>query len=258
MRSSAVAACAVITAISVSGCGPRAVAPERLLGVWHEVAPGETVESIARAHGADPAVVAELNDLPASGAVADRRELFVPTAKGGKVPGTGATPIAPKQSMTGETSIAPRPKAKADTSSTGLTQADCDPKTDKCLEWPVRGEVAARFGTRGGVQHDGIDIVAPEGTPVVAAESGRVVYSGDGIKGYGNMILVKHDGGLITVYAHNAANDVADGAAVARGQKIASVGRTGTATAPHLHFEVRRGETPEDPFRYLPRQEEDE
>ena len=248
MRSSAVAACAVITALSVSGCGPRAVAPERLLGVWHEVAPGETVESIAREHGADPAVVAELNDLPASGAVADRRELFVPTAKGGKVPGTGATPFAPKPKATGTASIAPKPAAAA----------ACDPKTGSCLEWPVRGEVAARFGTRGGVQHDGIDIVAPEGTPVVAAESGRVVYSGDGIKGYGNMILVKHDGGLITVYAHNAANDVADGAAVARGQKIATVGRTGTATAPHLHFEIRRGETPEDPFRYLPRQEDDE
>ncbi|MCK9462530.1 MAG: LysM peptidoglycan-binding domain-containing M23 family metallopeptidase [Proteobacteria bacterium] len=242
MRASALAGCAVALGLAFGGCGPRNVAPERLLGVWHEVAPGETVESIASAHGADPAVVAELNDLPASLAIADRRELFVPTREGGEPPGTGATPIAPKPLA--------KPEAKA--------AAECDPKSGRCLEWPARGEVAARFGAHGGVQHDGIDIVAPEGTQVVAAESGRVVYSGDGIKGYGNMILVKHDGGLITVYAHNAANDVADGAAVARGQKIASVGRTGTATAPHLHFEVRRGETPEDPLRHLPRKEDDE
>jgi hypothetical protein len=235
MRSSASALCAGALALCAAGCGPRAVAPDRLMGVWHEVAPGETARSIADEHGADPAVVAELNDLPPDAAITDRQEVFVPTEKGGKVPGTGATPIAPK------------PPAKA----------DCDPASGKCLEWPARGKLASTFGAHGAEQHDGIDISGPKGTPVVAAEAGRVVYSGDGIKGYGNMILIRHESGLITVYAHNDVNDAKDGDTVARGQKIASMGQSGTATAPHLHFEVREGETPLDPLLYLPRQEDD-
>jgi lipoprotein NlpD len=252
MRSSARALCAGAFALCAAGCGPRAVAPDRLVGVWHEVASGETARSIADEYGADPAVVAELNDLPPNAAITDRQEVFVPTAKGGKVPGTGATPIAPKPPATGEASIAPKPPAKAD-----LVKASCDPASGKCLEWPARGKLASTFGAHGGAQHDGIDITAPKGTAVVAAEAGRVVYSGDGIKGYGNMILIRHEGGLITVYAHNDVNDVKDGDTVARGQKIAAMGQSGTATAPHLHFEVREGENPLDPLRYLPRQEDD-
>ena len=193
MRSSARALCAGAFALCVVGCGPQAVAPARLVGVWHEVAPGETARSIAGAYGADPAVVAELNDVSPNAAITERREVFVPTGKGGEVPGTGATPIAPKPLANGESSIAPKPLAKA----------DCDPASGKCLEWPARGQLASTFGAHGGVQHDGIDIAAPKGTAVVAADSGRVVYSGDGIKGYGNMILIRHEGGLITVYAHN-------------------------------------------------------
>jgi len=241
MRSSARALCAGAFALCVAGCGPQAVAPDRLVGVWHEVAPGETARSIAGAYGADPAVVAELNDVPPNAAIKDRQELFVPTAKGGAVPGTGATPIAPK------------PPAKAD-----LVQASCVSGSGNCLEWPARGKLASTFGAHGGAQHDGIDIAAPKGTAVVAADSGRVVYSGDGIKGYGNMILIRHENGLITVYAHNDVNDVKDGEAVARGQKIATMGQSGTATAPHLHFEVREGENPLDPLRYLSRQEDGE
>ena len=228
-------------ALLAAGCGPKAMAPERLLGVWHEVAPGETAAAIAGAYGADPEAVVELNDLTRGGAITDRREVFVPTGKGGKVPGTGATPIAPK------------PSAKANT----IAQAACDPKSGPCLEWPARGEVVARYGASGDAQHDGIDIVATKGTPVVAAEAGRVVYSGDAIQGYGNMILIRHEGGLITVYAHNDSNDVTDGDTVSRGQKIAAIGQSGTATAPHLHFEVRQGEVPKDPLQYLSPREND-
>jgi lipoprotein NlpD len=247
MRSPACAPCAVVLALVAASCGPQTAPPTRLLGVWHEVAPGETAAAIAGTYGADPGAVAELNDVPRNGAITNRREVFVPTEKGGKVPGTGATPIAPKPP--GE------PEAKADTTGDGAAQSGCDPKSGRCLEWPARGEVVSRFGARGDAQHDGIDIVAPRGTAVVAAEAGRVVYSGDGIKGYGNMILIRHEGGLITVYAHNDVNEVKDGETVERGQKIAAIGQSGTATASHLHFEVREGENPSDPLRYLPRQE---
>jgi hypothetical protein len=93
MRPPARVSCAVALALVAWGCGPKAVAPTPLLGVWHEVAPGETTASIAGAHGADPAAVAELNDLPESGAITDRREVFVPLEKGGEPPGTGAAAV---------------------------------------------------------------------------------------------------------------------------------------------------------------------
>jgi len=218
--------CALLLA---AGCGAPAVDPAPLRGVWHAVAPGETIEAIARAHGADPDEVAELNDLPRGAPVAGREEVFVPTAKGGAAPGTGA---------------APRPAAVAPAAACGGGRP--------CLAWPARGEIAAAFGARDGDGHDGIDILAPAGADVVAAEAGRVIYSGDGIAGYGNMILIRHPNGLITVYAHNAENAVRDGDEVARGQKVATVGSSGSATVPHLHFEVREGETPRDPLLYLP------
>jgi len=117
--------------------------------------------------------------------------------------------------------------------------------------WPVNGYISSRFGKRGSKYHSGIDIVAKKGTPVRAASSGVVVYSDDRIKGYGNMIVIKHKDGFHTVYAHNDKNivDVAD--KVKRGEKIASVGETGKVTGPHLHFEVRKNKKSHNPMKYL-------
>ncbi len=232
-----------------AACGAARVAPTQLVGVWHGVAAGETAQAVAASYGADPAIVIELNDLPASGALDGRREIFVPTAKGGAVPGTGEKPTREEP---------PVPAAASVPATAGVAAAPpppCGVDGRPCFAWPVRGEIATRFGPASGSDHDGIDISAPKGTPVVAAEKGRVVYSGDGIKGYGNMVLIRHEGGLITVYAHNDANDVKEGDAVARGQRIASVGQSGSATAPHLHFEVREGESPRDPLAYLPKED---
>ncbi len=101
--------------------------------------------------------------------------------------------------------------------------------------------------------HDGIDIGAKPGSPVVAAADGTVVYADNRLAGYGNLIIVRHRDNLFTAYAHNRRNLVHQGDKVRSGQKIALVGRTGRATGPHLHFEVRRGTTPVDPLLYLPR-----
>ena len=105
---------------------------------------------------------------------------------------------------------------------------------------------------RKGRPHDGIDITAPEGAPVRAAASGRVIFSSDEIKSYGNLIIIKHEGRFSTVYAHNQKNLVKEGDFVEKGQTIAKVGRTGRATAPHLHFEVRHGKKPRNPVFFLP------
>jgi murein DD-endopeptidase MepM/ murein hydrolase activator NlpD len=100
--------------------------------------------------------------------------------------------------------------------------------------------------------HDGIDISAGEGTPVRAAEAGRVVHSNSALSGYGNLIIIKHAGAFATVYAHNKRNLVRVGQFIEKGEVIAEVGRTGRASAAHLHFEVRRDGKPRNPVDYLP------
>lgn len=111
---------------------------------------------------------------------------------------------------------------------------------DGRLGWPIaEGEVLSRFGKRGRSFHDGIDIRARVGTPVLAAHDGVVLYSGNGLSGYGNLVILRSRTGLTTVYAHNRRNLVRVGEAVGRGERIAEVGSTGRATGPHLHFEVR-------------------
>lgn len=121
------------------------------------------------------------------------------------------------------------------------------------LRWPASGTITSRFGRRGSRMHDGIDIGAKEGAPVYAAASGEVVYSDQRLSGYGKLIIIRHNGDMFTAYAHNQRNLVRKGMKVNAGDMIARVGRTGRASGPHLHFEVRRGSTPVDPLSYLPR-----
>ena len=119
------------------------------------------------------------------------------------------------------------------------------------LRWPVQGVLYSRFGPRGATRHDGIDIAAPKGTKIVAAADGVVIYSGVQ-RGYGNIVILRHGGDLITIYAHNERNLVDEGAEVKAGQPVALVGQTGRATGPHCHFEVRRGTEPHNPLDFLP------
>jgi murein DD-endopeptidase MepM/ murein hydrolase activator NlpD len=116
------------------------------------------------------------------------------------------------------------------------------------FRWPARGRVIAGFGTGG---NDGINIALPEGTPVRAAESGTVAYAGSELKGYGNLILIKHDNNFVSAYAHNSELLVKRGDQIRRGQVIANSGRTGNVNAPQLHFEIRKGSDPIDPMPYL-------
>ena len=117
--------------------------------------------------------------------------------------------------------------------------------------WPVQGRLSSRFGLRRGRPHDGIDVAASHGTPILAAEAGRVIYSGR-LGSYGKVVIVKHAGPYRTVYAHASRLLVRKGEFVERGQKIAEVGSTGRSTGPHVHFEIRRAETPQNPLALLP------
>lgn len=116
--------------------------------------------------------------------------------------------------------------------------------------WPVKGKVISGFGKRGERMHKGIDIEAPEGTDVLSAGDGVVIFSGF-LRGYGNVVIMKHEGNYFTVYAHMRYNMVKEGEFVKKGEVIGKVGRTGNATTPHLHFEIRVGTKPLNPITYI-------
>ena len=119
------------------------------------------------------------------------------------------------------------------------------------FKWPLEGRLTSRFGMRQGKPHEGIDLAAPKGSTVRAAESGKVIYAGR-LGAYGRCVIVKHAGHYRSVYAHASKTLVRKGQFVDRGQKIATVGSSGRASGPHLHFEIRRRESPRDPMLYLP------
>ena len=148
------------------------------------------------------------------------------------------TPSARKVDTTATASIPPANDAKAVASDEGRPE----------FRWPARGRIIQGF-TSGG--NDGINIAVPEGTQVKAAEGGVVAYAGSELKGYGNLVLIRHPNGFVSAYAHNGELDVKRGDQVKRGQTIAKSGQSGNVGSPQLHFELRKGSTPVDPTRYL-------
>ena len=117
--------------------------------------------------------------------------------------------------------------------------------------WPAEGTLTSQYGPRNKSHHDGVDIAAPVGTLVVAAAPGEVIYSGV-LRGYGKVIILRHGKGYASVYAHNSVNHVKQGQIVKQGQKLAEVGKTGRATGPNLHFEIRRNNKAQNPLKFLP------
>ncbi len=161
-------------------------------------------------------------------------------------------PMTPPAETPRQVAEAPRATDPVTTQSIAPTPAKAaQPDADKPeFRWPARGRIISGFGAKGG-NGDGIAIAVPEGTPVKAAESGTVAYAGEELKGYGKLVLVRHDNGYVTAYAHNGELNVKRGDKVARGQTIAKSGATGNVTSPQLHFELRKGSTPVDPTKYL-------
>jgi len=206
-------------------------------GVYHTVKKGENLWRICHTYGADIKEVARLNRINDVTSIRVGQKIWIPGASGVK-----NAPRAPSGTGGPETYRRRPPPSLPPRSQTQGT-----------LSHPVPGGiVTSGFGPRDGRMHEGLDISAEPGTPVLAAKDGKVVYSDNAIHGYGNMIIIKHAGNLTTIYAHNRVNLVSAGDFVKKGEKIAEVGATGRATGPHLHFEVRLGEKPVDPQRYLP------
>ena len=120
------------------------------------------------------------------------------------------------------------------------------------FRWPVRGRVIGSYGARtNGKQNDGINVAVPEGTPIKAAEDGVVTYAGNELKGYGNLVLVRHSNGYVTAYAHASELAVKRGETIKRGQTLGKAGQTGDVSSPQVHFEIRQGSNPVDPTKFL-------
>jgi len=199
-------------------------------GVVHVVRPGETIWRLAKRYGVAADDIVRANQIADVRNVAVGARLWIPD------------PADPSGSRTLPSLWAEEGPAVA---GAPLGEADL------AFAWPVRGDVGSGFGGRSRGTHDGIDIGAPKGTPVCAAEAGKVVYA-DEADAYGRVVVVRHLGGWSTLYAHNRKNRVREGQLVERGDVIGEVGTSGNASGPHVHFEIRRGPTSLDPLRYLP------
>ena len=207
-------------------------------GTWHTVRAGETLWRLSQRYDTSVDAIRDANDDLDARSLRVGQRLWIPRGGAKRPRDDGRSTVAKSR--------APQPDV----------DEPCGPLADQeklHFDWPVLGELSSAYGVqRGSRGHDGIDLRAKEGTPIHAAEAGRVVYAGDEVGDYGKVIVIKHMGRWATVYAHNRKHLVDEGDFVEKGDAIAEVGKTGNATGPHLHFEVRRNNAPRDPQSCLP------
>ena len=246
----------------------KAVAATSAAPSVHVVNRGDTLLSIARRNHVSVAELAKANSLDPSAKLKLGMKLTVPGAKTAAVapaaqPAAGAQPVT--VAMPPATKLAAAtgdPQQKVRLASATTTPAELSAETPvkaseatgalPTFRWPVRGKVITSYGAKtNGKANDGINLAVPEGTPVKAAEDGVVAYSGNELKGYGNLVLVRHSNGYVTAYAHASELLVKRGDTIKRGQIIAKSGQSGEVGSPQLHFEIRKGSSPVDPLQFL-------
>lgn len=198
-------------------------------GTFHVVQPGENLYRIALHYDVSVADIARANDIRDERQLEVGARLWIPRPEREAI----LQPLLPPERL--------RALAQNDALENGALR----------FSWPLHGRLTSRFGWRRSRMHEGVDIAARSGTPVRAAEAGRVIYASR-LGGYGNVVVVRHGERYETVYAHIRRFRVPKGARVAKGDVIAEAGATGNASAPHLHFEVRRDDTARDPLLFLP------
>jgi murein DD-endopeptidase MepM/ murein hydrolase activator NlpD len=233
----------------------------------HVVNHGDTLMNIARRNHISAGELARANGLGGDAKLRIGMKLTVPVkASAAAAPiaqpaVAQATPVAVAP-PTKLASVTPDPQQKARLAQTTNVEespvAETSVKASEAtgalptFRWPVRGKVIAGYGAKtNGKSNDGINLAVPEGTPVKAAEDGVVAYSGNELKGYGNLVLVRHSNGYVTAYAHASEILVKRGDTIKRGQVIAKSGQSGEVGSPQLHFEIRKGSNPVDPLQFL-------
>lgn len=262
-------AAAVAPAPTVAPPASKPVAAVAALSTVHVVNRGDTLMSIARRNHIPVADLAKANNLETSAKLSLGMKLTVPGTKSAAAP--VAQPVAPVQQLAAVTAPVAKPGTPAaQQQSARLAQPTINVEEKQVVaeapavkpseatgalptfRWPVRGKVITTYGAKtNGKSNDGINLAVPEGTPVKAAEDGVVAYSGNELKGYGNLVLVRHSNGYVTAYAHASELMVKRGDTIKRGQIIAKSGQSGEVGSPQLHFEIRKGSSPVDPLQFL-------
>lgn len=222
----------------------------------YTVVAGDTMLGIAQKTGVSAASIKQANGM-SDGRIRIGQRLTIPGGASSQVASVapaGETGKARAEARAEPAAYTPPAKSQKLVEQVALNASEEAPDATGIgrMRWPVRGRVVEGFGASGGGKsNDGIDIAVPEGTAVKAAENGVVIYAGDGLKEYGNTVLVRHEDGLVTVYGHASEIKVSRGDTVKRGQEIASSGMSGSAETPKLHFEVRKDSAPVNPSTFL-------
>lgn len=265
---------------------PYILVPGRVLQLprlrEHVVQPGDTLYALSRRYDVRLSELVRANGLPEPYTIKVGERLVLPgqagrTAQAASTAPAGLTeselpapsPAAPGQSGSlapptalpsgAVTAQPPAPTGAAPAAKPAPPPAAAavapPAATGRGFLWPVKGRVISDFGPKKGGEHnDGVNIEAPRGSPVMAAENGVVAYAGNELRGFGNLLLIRHGDGWVSAYAHNDDLLVARGEKVQRGQRIATVGSTGSVASPQLHFELRRESRAVDPRTQLPNQ----
>jgi lipoprotein NlpD len=233
-------------------------------GVYHTVQPGQTLYRISKTYGVDELYLARINRVDDPTQLKIGQQIFIPDApRLLDVPVVVTRPVTPPKPAPRPVPAPPKkavsrqpPPADRSTRPTVAakpsTSVALPPAVKGKFLWPLRGKVVRNFGQKAEKPCKGLEIAAAPNTPVVSAAAGRVIYSGDGIRGFGNLIILKHDDSFFTVYGYNRKNFVEAGAFVSKGQKIAASGSPPGGGAARLYFEIRHGKAAVNPIFYLP------
>lgn len=226
-------------------------------GIYHKIEPGQTLYRIARTYNTSVQKIVEVNRLKHPDALRAGQQVFIPGATRTRYVATSAAATRPEPTRK-PSSVSSKPRVKSAQKPVAKSNKAAPPILREAgpapnFGWPTRGKISSSFGKLDDRNHDGIDISADRGTEILAAADGTVIYAGNGLRGYGNLIILKHPNGYSTIYAHNQDNLVKKGSFVAKGEKIGTVGSTGRSSGPHLHFEIRAGKKPVNPLKYLPK-----
>lgn len=212
--------------------------------VDYRVRRGDTLHAVASMFGVSASQLVAVNNIPAPYRIKPGQKLRIPAAY-------RVVTAAEKQDFQRQDARTPRETSSVISSSLASPGLGVS-KNPSGFIWPVHGAVISGYGPKDdGLYNDGINIAAPRGTPVAAAADGVVAYVGNDLKSYGNLVLIRHSGGMMTAYAHLSSISAKKGMAVGKGQIIGTVGATGAVPASQLHFEIRRGSKTCDPGKYL-------
>jgi len=228
----------IVTAFLINSCARHKIVLEKLpppsekrvemQGVYHVVEKHQTLYRICKTYQVDIKEVASLNNIVDPSRIQTGQWIFIP----------GATKVLKVEIYMDDVVTESGEKGKFVYKKLNFI-------------WPIEGKIVDVFDEAESKRHQGIDITSPSGTPIKASSSGTVLYSGNTIRGYGNLIILRHSEEFVTVYAHNQVNLVEEGTWVEKGQLIGKVGQTGRATGPHLHFEIRKNNKAVDPLLFL-------